>query len=40
MESSFPVDISTKQLLLLRLREHHRREDAKIVRARGPGSLL
>lgn len=33
-------DTSATQLLPLKLREHHGRRGGKIVRARGPGSLL
>lgn len=37
---STPRHTFTAQLLYLRLREHHRRQDGKIVRGRGPGTLL
>lgn len=35
-----PIDRSTTQLLYLRLRDHFRREDGKIVRTRRRGDLL
>lgn len=35
-----PVDTSTTQLVYLRIRDHHSRGVAKIVRARGPRNLL